>query len=400
MKSAYRIYIYIFIALLAILESGCGGCRGHRGKLDSPLRVDSLFTDLGKEALERRASMAERTFDALYRNQGLNGVVLYAEGGKILIEKAFGWRDLVHRRDSLKVDDQFQLASVSKMFTAEAIMVLYSRGKLDYDDEVKKHIPEFPYEGVTIRHLLNHRSGLSRYETLADDHWPDRGVPISNEEVIKLYGKHKPSPYYQPDVIFHYTNINYALLASVVERVTGQPFDEFMKEEVFGPLGMEHSYIYTLRGQERLKTYMDTKVQGHDIYRSGPQRVQDDYLNGVMGDKMMYSTVEDLYKFSIVLENGTFLPDSIQREAFAPGSPDWKNGDNYGFGWRLSEGHPGTVFHFGWWKGYRSFFIRDLERGRTLILLTNTDNGAIGDALWEFIGDTTVQLPEASVIVK
>ena len=400
MKVVYRIHIYILIALLAIFESGCGGCRSHKGKLDGSLPVDSLFTDLGKDALERRTAMAERTFDALYRNQELNGVVLYAEGGKILIEKALGWRDLVHRKDSLQVDDQFQLASVSKMFTAEAIMVLYSQGKLDYDDEVKKYIPEFPYEGITIRHLLNHRSGLSRYETLADDHWPDRGIPISNDEVIQLYGKHQPVPYYQPDYTFHYTNINYALLASVVERVTGQPFDVFMKEEVFKPLGMEHSYIYTLKGQERLKTYMDTKVQGHDLYRSGPQRVQDDYLNGVMGDKMMYSTVEDLYKFSVALENGTFLPDSIQQEAFTPGSPEWKNGDNYGFGWRLSESHPGTVFHFGWWKGYRSFFIRDLERGRTLILLTNTDNGAIGEALWDFISDTTVQLPAASVLIK
>ena len=343
--------------------------------------------------------MARKAFDEMRRVQGLNGVVLYAEGGQVLFEKAYGWRDLVRQRDSLQVDDQFQLASVSKMFTAEAIMLLYSQGKLDYDDDLKKYIPEFPYEGITIRHLLNHRSGLSRYETLADEHWPDRGVPINNEEVIQLYGQHQPAPYNQPDVTFHYTNVNYALLASVVERVTGRPFDEFMKDEVFTPLGMDHSYIYTLKGQERLKTYVDTKVQGHDLYRKGPQRVQDDYLNGVMGDKMMYSTVEDLYRFNIALENGTFLPDSLQEAMFIPGSPEWKNGDNYGFGWRLHEGHPGSVFHFGWWKGYRSFFIRDIAHRRTLIVLTNTDNGALSENLWNFVNDTTVLLPEASVWV-
>lgn len=400
MKTLYRISIYMIIAFLAIIESGCGGCGCHRGNLETPLPLDSLFVDLGKANLERRTAMAKKAFDDIRRTQGLNGVVLYAEGGKILLEKAYGWRDLVHQRDSLRIDDQFQLASVSKMFTAEAIMLLHAQGKLNYDDDLQQYIPEFPYEGITIRHLLNHRSGLSRYETLADEHWPDRGIPISNEEVIKLYGKHQPSPYNLPDVTFHYTNINYALLASVVERVTGQPFDEFMKEQVFKPLDMDHSYIYTLNGQERLKMYMDTKVQGHDMYRKGPQRVQDDYLNGVMGDKMMYSTVEDLYKFSTALENGTFIPDSLQQEAFIPGSPEWKNGDNYGFGWRLNESHPGTVFHFGWWKGYRSFFIRDVERGRTLIALTNTDNGAMGDALWNIIDDTTVSLPAASVIER
>lgn len=399
MKTGYRILIYIFIAFIAIVETGCGGCRRHKCELTSPLPVDSLFLDLGKVQRERRAVMAEKAFDEMRRTQGLNGVVLYAEGGQVLFEKAYGWRDLVRQRDSLRVDDQFQLASVSKMFTAEAIMLLYAQGKLDYDDDLKQYIPEFPYEGITIRHLLNHRSGLSRYETLADEHWPDRGIPISNEEVIQLYGKHQPSPYNLPDATFHYTNINYALLASVVERVTGQSFDEFMKEQVFTPLGMDRSYIYTMKGKERLKTYMDTEVQGHDLYLKGPQRVQDDYLNGVMGDKMMFSTVEDLYRFSIALENGTLLPDSIQKEMFIPGSTEWKNGDNYGFGWRLNEGHPGSVFHFGWWKGYRSFFIRDIAHRRTLIVLTNTDNGAISERMWDFVNDTTVLLPAASVFI-
>ncbi len=132
------------------------------------------------------------------------------------------------------------------------------------------------------------------------------------------------------------------------------------------------------------------------MLKNGARRSQDDYLNGVLGDKMMYSTVEDLYRFNLALEYDLFLPDSIQQEAFKPGSQEWKKGDNYGFGWRMSEKHPGTVFHFGWWKGYRSFFIRDLEKRRVLIVLTNTDSGAVGDSLWDFINDTTGQLPKAS----
>ena len=366
----------------------------HHGPLPE-LNIDSLFIDLGKANVAKRTLMAEKAFRGMRKEQGLNGVVLYAEGGQVLYREAFGWRNLTKANDSIRIDDQFQLASVSKMFTAEAIMLLYSQGKLDYDDNLTKYIPEFPYKDITIRHLLNHRSGLSRYETLADEHWTDRGVPATNDDIIKLFAQYKPDPYNQPDVTFHYTNVNYALLASVVERVSGQHFEDFMKEHVFTPLGMERSYIYSLRGTGRLHTYVDTEVQGHDLLRKGARRAQDDYLNGVVGDKVMFSTVDDLYRFSLAIDCQLFLPDSIQQEAFKPGSPEWKKGENYGFGWRMNEKHPGVVFHFGWWKGYRSFFIRDVEKGRVLIVLTNTDNGAIGDLLWDFINDTTVLLPPA-----
>ena len=304
---------------------------------------------------------------------------------------------MVKQKDSIRLDDQFQLASVSKMFTAEAVMLLYSRGLLDYDDDITKYLPEFPYQDITIRNLLNHRSGLSRYETLADERWPDRGVPVSNDDIIRLYAQYKPDPYNQPDVTFHYTNVNYALLANIVEKVSGRHFEDFMRDEVFAPLGMERSFIYSLRGVDRIKTYVETDVQGHDLLRKGARRAQDDYLNGVLGDKGMYSTVEDLYRFRVAIDYGLFLPDSIQQEAFVPGSPLWKKGENYGFGWRMNENHPGVLFHFGWWKGYRSFFIRDIAKRRTLIVLTNTDSGVVGDALWEFVNDTTVQLPPVSI---
>ena len=360
------------------------------------LNMDSLFVDLGEANVAKRTAMAEKAFDAMRKEQGLNGTVLYAEGGRVLYRGAFGWRNLIKANDSIRIDDQFQLASVSKMFTAEAIMLLYSQGKLDYDDDLTKYIPEFPYKGITIRHLLNHRSGLSRYETLADEKWPDRGVPVNNEDIIKLFAQYKPDPYNQPDVTFHYTNVNYVLLASVVERVSGQHFEDFMRDQVFIPLGMEHSYIYSLRGVEHLHTYVDTEVQGHDLLSKGARRAQDDYLNGVVGDKVMFSTVDDLYRFSLAIDCELFLPDTIQQEAFKPGSPQWKKGENYGFGWRMSEKHPGTVvYHFGWWKGYRSFFIRDVEKGRVLIVLTNTNSSAIGDLLWDFINDTSVQIPAA-----
>jgi len=385
---------FFVILLLLIVATMVFFC-GRRCGRDIPLiYVDSLFIDLNKEIVAKRTHMADVMFTGLSRN-GMNGVVLYAEQGQILYERAFGWRDLCKRqKDSLRIDDAFQLSSDSKMFTAEAIMLLKADGKLDYDDDVRQYIPELPYEGITIRQLLNHRSGLPRYDAMADTYWPDRKKPFSNEEMIKMLAEKEPEPYGTPNGGFFYNNINYALLASVVERVSGQHFEDFMRERIFEPLDMTHSYIYSMRGDSVVSLYMPTEVHGHEMYRNGPVKSQNDYLNGVMGDKIMYSTVEDLFKFNQALDENTLLSDSLQAEAFLPGSPEWKDDENYGFGWRMNKDYPNIFFHFGWWKGYRSLIIREIVHHRFLVILTNTTQLIPSDVTWDFIEDTTVMLPE------
>jgi CubicO group peptidase (beta-lactamase class C family) len=360
------------------------------------VNVDSLFIDMNKALVAHRTQQADKVFKGLSRN-GLNGVVLYAEQGELVYEEAFGWRDLCKRhKDSLRIDDAFQLSSDSKMFTAEAVMLLKADGKLDYDDDIRKYIPEFPYAGVTIRHLLNHCSGLPRYDSMADEFWPDRKKPFSNEALIAMLAEKTPEPYGTPGGGYFYNNINYALLASVVERVSGQHFEDFMRERIFEPCGMTHSYIYSMRDDTAVSLYMPVEVHGHDMYRKGPVKAQNDYLNGVMGDKIMFSTVEDLYKYNQALDQALLMPDSLQREAFVPGIPKWKNDENYGFGWRMSKEHPDAYFHFGWWKGYKSLIIRDVAHRRFLAILTNTTVQLPSDVIWDFVSDTTVMLPEST----
>lgn len=393
MKRRSFLVIVLLLVVVIVTVSLCGKRRSHETPI---INVDSLFVDLNKAIVAQRFEMADKTFTGLSRN-GMNGVVLYAEQGEVVYERAFGWRDLSKRqKDSLRVDDAFQLSSDSKMFTAEAIMLLKADGKLDYDDEVRKHIPEFPYEGVTIRHLLHHRSGLPRYDSMADEFWPDRKKPFSNEAMITMLAEKKPEPYGTPGGGYFYNNINYALLASVVERVSGQHFEDFMRERIFEPCDMTHSYIYSMRDDTVVSLFMPVEVHGHDMYRRGPVKTQNDYLNGVMGDKIMFSTVEDLYKYNLALDSGLLLPDSLQNEAFVPGSEKWKNDENYGFGWRMSKEHPDTYFHFGWWKGYRSLIIRDVAHRRFLAILTNTTVQLSSDVIWDFVSDTTVMLPEST----
>jgi len=386
-------FVIVLLLAVGLTVFFCGRRCSHEIPV---VNVDSLFIDMNKVMVAQRTQQADKVFTGMSRN-GLNGVVLYAEQGELVYEEAFGWRDLNKRhKDSIRIDDAFQLSSDSKMFTAEAVMLLKADGKLDYDDDIRKYIPEIPYEGVTIRHLLTHCSGLPRYDSMADEFWPDRKKPFSNEALIAMLAEKTPDPYGTPGGGYFYNNINYALLASVVERASGQHFEDFMRERIFEPCGMTHSYIYSMRDDTAVSLYMPVEVHGHDVYRSGPVKAQNDYLNGVMGDKIMFSTVEDLYRYNQALDQALLLPDSLQREAFMPGSPKWKNDENYGFGWRMSKEHPNAYFHFGWWKGYRSLIVRDVAHRRFLAILTNTTVQLPSDVIWDFVSDTTVMLPEST----
>ena len=386
-------FVIVLLLAVGLTVFFCGRRCSHEIPV---VNVDSLFIDMNKVMVAQRTQQADKVFTGLSRN-GLNGVVLYAEQGELVYEEAFGWRDLNKRhKDSIRIDDAFQLSSDSKMFTAEAVMLLKADGKLDYDDDIRKYIPEIPYAGVTIRHLLTHCSGLPRYDSMADEFWPDRKKPFSNEALIAMLAEKTPDPYGTPGGGYFYNNINYALLASVVERASGQHFEDFMRERIFEPCGMTHSYIYSMRDDTAVSLYMPVEVHGHDVYRSGPVKAQNDYLNGVMGDKIMFSTVEDLYRYNQALDQALLLPDSLQREAFMPGSPKWKNDENYGFGWRMSKEHPNAYFHFGWWKGYRSLIVRDVAHRRFLAILTNTTVQLPSDVIWDFVSDTTVMLPEST----
>lgn len=369
--------------------------------IDKLLPVDSIFFDLQKPQINSRATTIESAFQCLHRKTGFNGVVLYAEHGNIVYKSAFGYADLAKRKKPLQVEDQFQLASVSKMFTAAAIMILKQEQKIDYDVDLRTYIPEWPYEDYTIRLLLTHRTGISRYESLAHDHWKDKKTPLFNDDMIQLYIKHQPAPYFKPNKGFHYSNANYALLATVVERVSGMYFEDFMKKRIFEPLGMHHSFIYSMRGDTVVSAYIPYGIDGYDMSKRYITRVRNDYQNAVLGDKMMYSTVEDLYKFNLALDYELLISNDILQEAFSPGSPQYnKRKDNYGFGWRIKSDQDSAVYHYGWWKGFRTFYLRDMHNQRALIVLTNKDKGPGASPFWEIINDKSITLPPSSVNIS
>ncbi len=390
-----KILIWLFGVLAVLFTSCVNEDRIATEAVELPPVVLSpgAIVNLDSLIISKKASELDQKFEWLRKITGFNGAVLYAEKGHLVFKKAYGDYNVRNRKGELTIRDPFQLASVSKMFSAMAIMILKNDGILDFDKDIRTYLPDFPYEGITCRMLMTHRSGLPRYMSLSQDKWPDKKKPMDNQDMFDLFVTHKPDMYFTPNNGFHYCNTNYALLSNIVEAVSGDSFDAFVEERIFSPLGMDSSFVYNMRGDTVVSTYIDEGVPGY--YHRGRRwrEMENDYLNGVMGDKNVYTSVEDLYKFDRALDQFTLVPDSLLKQAFTPGSPKyWKRKDNYGFGFRIRENMDSVAYHFGWWKGFRTFYIRDMRHHKTLIVLTNKDKGPGSDHLWNIIKADTLPL--------
>ncbi|WP_036601155.1 serine hydrolase domain-containing protein [Olivibacter sitiensis] len=323
----------------------------------------------------------------LHAKSAFNGNVLIAKKGKIIYENHFGWADYL-RKDSLKMSSQFELASVSKPLTATAILLLVQQGKLKLDQQVTDFFPDFPWPDITIRLLLSHRSGLVNYIYFTDDLWPDKSKGMSNKDAMSLLTEHKPSPYAKPDTRFHYNNSNFMILGSIIEKVSGQSFTVFMKEHIFDPLGMKHTAVYSKADYDKIPT----NVVGHDkVWR---RSVVQNFHDGPVGDKGIYSTVEDLFLFDQALKESRLLDKALQDSAYAPHNKSMKGVFNYGYGWRtFQQGDEHIVYHTGWWHGFRNLYVRDLHNDVTIVLLSNMANGSLLhlDELYKLLGMPVVR---------
>lgn len=332
------------------------------------VEVPASFTPA---VVQKLGNQYDSIFTFLHKRKGFNGTVLVTKYDKVLYKGAFGYADFKNR-DSLSTETAFQLASVSKQFTAMAIMMLQEQDKLQYDDSVQQYIPDFPYKGITIRHLLTHRSGLSNYTYFSDELWPDRKKPITNEDVLDLMVTHQPKAYLEPDKRFNYSNTGYAILASIVTKASGMPFALFMQKNIFEPLEMTNTFTYS----PEVATVTGRIASGHT---GGRRRRWPDYLDTVLGDKGMYSTVEDLYKWDQALYTQKLVKKETLQEAFKGSRTEKKRDEDYGFGWRITEVDSGdtVVYHAGLWHGYTTYLLRNPKDHSALIVLSNVPNGSL-----------------------
>lgn len=365
-----RLNLIRFIAFIYItLTFACSSTTEKKAKQEK----EQALTDSIRLAYD--PSKADKAIDGymqkLHKKSAFNGNVLIAKKGKIIYKNHFGWADYLHK-DSLKMDSQFELASVSKPLTSTAILWLVQEGKLKLDQEVGDFFPNFPWPGITIRMLLSHRSGLTNYVYFTDKLWPDKSKGMSNMDAMKLLTEHQPAPYAKPDTRFHYNNTNFMILAAIIEKLSGQSFTVFMKEHLFDPLGMKHSAVYSKADYDKIPT----GVVGHDkVWR---RSVVQNFQDGPVGDKGIYSTVEDLFLFDQALREGRLLHSATQDSAYAPHNKSMKGVFNYGYGWRtFQKDKQHIVYHTGWWHGFRNLYVRDLNNDVTIVLLSNMANGSL-----------------------
>jgi CubicO group peptidase (beta-lactamase class C family) len=332
--------------------------------IDSTDYYDSLYTPYHNQ------------LDTFFLNKNklthFYGTVLFAKKGHIIFENSYGYANL-KTKDTLTLDHTFQLASASKPFTAVAVMQLVEQGKLNLTDDVTQFIPNFPYQGIDIHQLLSHRSGMSQYTHFCDapdSIWPDKHVTITNDDVINIMEKHIPMINYAPNQTHYYCNTNYMILASIIERVSGLSYKAYMKQYIFDPCEMNSTVVYHRDNNDEL-------VKPAKGYNGAFNPVIDIYLNGAVGDKGIYSNVHDMLKFDQALYDGSLLADSTVQLMMQDHNEQQNNGQNYGYGFRI---HPESevgriVFHTGWWKGFRTYFIRIPEQEKTVVVLTHIKRG-------------------------
>ncbi len=301
------------------------------------------------------------------RDRGFSGTMIVAKEGKIVHSGAYGYANAT-TKDTLSLHSVFQLASVTKMFTATAIMMLVDEKRLNFEDKVTEHMPAWPYPEMTVRHLLTHQSGLPRYDGLTRNVWSP-GNMMSYDDVLNLYLNQRPRLFFSPGAEFDYNNTNYVILSALVEYLVQMPFEEYLSTRVFAPLGMTQTYF--CNHEERVEKPNHTI--GYRKLGSRYRPAEGDYLDGVYGDKGLHSTVIDLYKFDRALAEGRVLNPGTLAKSYEP-IVKTGPGRTYGLGVRMKEHWLGLAYHFGWWRGYRTAFIRDLQADQTVIVLSNRDN--------------------------
>lgn len=331
----------------------------------TPTRINDYFDSINLIAKSNNLNAA---FSLLTSKKKFNGVVLISKKGKILIHQAIGYANF-KRKTKLNVATRFELASVSKQFTAVAIMLLEERGLLKFSDTVQRFFPDFPYPNITIHLLLSHRSGLPLYYNFAPKYWKNRSLDLSNDSLMAMIIDKKPKVNFLPDQKFEYSNTGYCVLASIVEKISGESFANFLDKEIFQKVGMKNTFVCTKYGS----VLPSNVAVGYDAKKRLRLHT---WLSGTTGDKGVYSTAYDLFLWSKALQESKIIKKESLINAMNAKSLDKKIFNNYGYGWHLGKVYWGQplIYHGGLWNGFNTLFIRRLNDDVLIIVLSNITN--------------------------
>ena len=328
--------------------------------------VDNVFKgeNLKLENQQKIVNSLNQYYENIWNSADMSGGVLVAHGDNILLKKYKGF-GRENNQMPINKDTPLHLASISKPITAMAVLKLVEAKKISLEQKVKSIFPNFPYPDVTIQHLLTHRSGLPKYEHfLEENDIKPKNQYFTNQEIFDIVAKHKPELARQTDTGFMYNNFNYAILALIIEKITGKTYPEAMKEMVFAPLKMKNTFVFE-------EKHINSASQS--FYQRSSKLYPLDQYDLIYGDKNIYTTPRDLFNFSKALFSKDFLPKELMEKIFEPYSNEKKGVNNYGLGFRLKIFNEGKklTYHNGWWHGSNTVFIHLRESKTTIIALSN-----------------------------
>ena len=326
-------------------------------------------------------------FVTALQTQGIaTGNILVYEAGEVVHRSSNGLRS-INPVDALDLNSQFRLASVSKQFTGMAIMKLKETGQLDYDQKVTTILPDFPYGTITVRQLLNHTSGLTDYERVIANNFIKEDTTktyiLGNDDILEVFYDVHPDLDFQPGEKWEYSNTGYLVLATIVEKTSGQHFRAFLKERILDPVGMTNTTLY--RYQIQSDANMPNRVFGYRTALNQTDLISNDYniVNDVRGDGGIYSTLDDLYKWNLALANHTLISKAYLDEAWTPGILNNGEKTRYGFGWFLEQdaAKPRAVSHSGGWVGFVTYLFNEVGTKSGFVILTNNSGENFGDII-------------------
>jgi CubicO group peptidase (beta-lactamase class C family) len=346
------------------------GCKQKDAKGKSVSASDNFdynYRSLAPAEKSVLSAAVQRIYDSILGKRGFNGGIIVAKNGEVLLEDYKGYSN-PSTKDTIDAETPFHVASVSKTFTGMAILKLWEEDKLNIDDSLQVFFPEFPYHNITVRMLLNHRSGLPNYVYFmpSDPAWRRRLA--TNNDMLQFMIEKKPVWYGYPNRGFHYCNTNYAMLALIIEKVSGQTYPEYMKNTVFTPLAMTNTFVFS----------KNDSASYSPSYQPNNRPFPLQSMDCIYGDKNIYSTPRDMLLWDKALYANSFVSQSTYQEAIKPYSFEKPGTHNYGLGWRLMTlPNSKIVYHNGWWHGNNSSFTRLVNDTATIIILGNKFNRAI-----------------------
>lgn len=361
--------------------SGTGANRSGRYALAGVLFSLFIAWDGGARSGRNEVDVRrlEGLFAALDSDNAPGAAVLVLRAGGTVFERGYGLADLAAGR-RIDARTNFRLASPTKQFTATAVMLLVGDGKLGYETRLTEIFPDFPEygRGITVRHLLQHTSGLQDYERLMPKYEPPKNSDdmrqIQDDEVLELLKSRASSTKFPPGSQWDYSNSGYVLLGLIVARVSGLPFDEFLQQRIFQPLGMVSSVAY-----RKGKNEVPNRAFGHSRLGDGWRRTDQSPTSATLGDGGVYSSLADLARWDRALRERALLGEEEMRAALTPvrvaqGSVVEPGGARaeYGFGWFLNpyKGRP-RIWHYGETVGFRTSIQRFTADDLTVIVLCN-----------------------------